>query len=206
VAPEHRIALEARRSLANYDANDPEALGLVEALLRLFPEDIPLRLHKAGLLSVLRPHTEHLDYLQQQLEGKASDTMFALRLALGLMGDAREHPRAFKLLRRVLRSQPHCAEAWSTAADFHWQRGAHAWATQLYRIASTLQPTRERRLLRAARKVREEGALAYLRARVAGLGRLSRAWQTLYFGLKSRAACRACRAAGGAQALSGRRR
>ena len=115
--------------------------------------------------------------------------MFALRLAQGLIGDAREHPRALKLLRRVLRSQPHSAEAWSTAADFHWQRGAHAWATQLYRIASTLQPTHEGAALayfRAARKVREEErALAYLRARVAGLGKLSRApWQTLYFGLE----------------------
>ena len=66
LAPEHRIALEARRALANYDANDTEALGLVDALLRLFPDDIPLRLHKAGLLSTLRPHAEHLAYLQEQ--------------------------------------------------------------------------------------------------------------------------------------------
>ncbi len=189
LAAEHRIALEARRSLANYDANDTETLAMVEALLRLFPEDIPLRLHKAGLLSVLRPHAEHLAYLQQQLESKVSDAMFALRLAQGLIGDAREHPRALKLLRRVLRSQPHCAEAWSTAADFHWQRGAYAWATQMYRIASSLQPTHEGAALayfRAARKVREEErALAYLRARVVGLGRLSRApWQSLHFALE----------------------
>jgi len=189
LAPGHRIALEARRSLANYDANDTEALALVEALLRLFPEDVPLRLHRAGLLSVLRPHAEHLDYLQDQLDGKTPDTMFALRLAQGLSGDAREHPRALKLLKRVLRRQPHNAEAWSTCADFHWQRGAHAWAMQLYRIASTLQPTHEGAALayfRAARKVREEErALAYLRTRVAALGTLSRApWQTLYFGLE----------------------
>ena len=105
LAPDHRIALEARRSLANYDANDTEALATVEALLRLFPEDIPLRLHKAGLLSVLRPHSEHLTYLQQQLDSKASDPLFALRLAQGLLGDAREHARALKLLRRVLRGQ-----------------------------------------------------------------------------------------------------
>src|SRR5262249_10086596 len=50
-APGHRIAFEGRRALANYDASDTEALAAVEALLRLFPEDIPLRLHKAGLLS-----------------------------------------------------------------------------------------------------------------------------------------------------------
>ena len=189
LAPQQRIALEARRSVANYDANDVDALAAVEALLRLFPEDIPLRLHKAGLLSVLRPHAEHLDYLQEQLDSKVSDSMFALRLAQGLMGDAREHPRALKLLRRVLRSQPHSAEAWSTAAEFHWQRGGHHWATQMYRIASTLQPTHEGSALayfRAARKVREEErALAYLRERVTRLGKLSRApWQTLHFGLE----------------------
>lgn len=189
LAPDHRIALEARRSVANYDANEIEALAAVEALLRLFPEDIALRLHKAGLLSVLRPHAEHLDYLQQQLESKASDPMFALRLAQGLIGDAREHPRALELLRRVLRAQPHSAEAWSTAADFHWQRGDYAWATQMYRIASTLQATHEGAALayfRAARKVREEErAEAYLRGRIAQLGRLSRApWQTLHIGLE----------------------
>ncbi len=189
LAPDHRIALEARRSVANYDANDTEALAAVEALLSLFPEDIPLRLHKAGLLSVLRPYAEHLDYLQQQLESKVSDSMFALRLAQGLMGDAREHPRALKLLRRVLRTQPDSAEAWSTAGDFHWQRGDYAWATQMYRIASTLQATHEGAALayfRAARKVREgERAEAYLRSRIARLGRLSRApWQTLHIALE----------------------
>ncbi len=189
LAPEHRIAFEARRSLANYDANDTEALASVDALLRLFPEDIPLRLHKAGLMSVLRPHAEHLTYLQQQLDDKASDPMFALRLAQGLIGDAREHARALKLLRRVLRSHPHSAEAWSAAADFHWQHGDYAQATHLYRIASTLQPTHEGAALtyfRAACKVREEQrAIDYLRTRIASLGRLSRApWQTLYVGLE----------------------
>ena len=189
MAPGHRIALEARRSVANYDANDAEGLAAVEALLAAYPDDVSLRLTKASLLSVLRPHAEYLAYLEQQLESQASDSMFALRLAQALFGDAREHAHAVKCLRRVLHSQPFSSEAWSTLADFHWQRGDYPWATELYRIASTLQPPNESAALayfRAARKVREEErALAYLRDRIARLGQLSSApYQTLYLCLE----------------------
>ena len=179
MAPGHRIVLEAKRSVANYDANDADVLAAVEELLCLYPQDISLRLHKAALIGQLRPLAEYVGYLEAQIHGPKTDVMFQLRFAQALLGDAREHARAIKLLKRVLRAMPQSAEAFSTLADFEWQRGAYPWATELYRFASTLEATHERAAhtyLRAARKVRDqEQALEYLRSRVRRLGRLSSA-------------------------------
>ena len=178
-APGHRIALDARRSLAHYDAHDAQALPAVEEMLQLHPDDVPLRLHKAALISQLRPHAEYVEYLETQIHAPKTDAMFELRCAQALLGDAREHARAARLLKRVLRGMPFSAEAFSTLASLEWQRGAYGWATHLYRLASTLQVTDEgaaHNYLRAARQVREqERALEYLRSRVNRLGRLSSA-------------------------------
>ena len=179
IAPGHRLALEARTSLANYDANEAEALEAIEGLLRLYPQDVCLRLQKAARVGELRAHTEYVDYLEAQVHAQTTDPMFQLRFAQALSGDAREAQRCIKLLKRVLRAMPYSAEALSTLADLQWQRGAYPWATQLYRLASTLQATYEGAAVsyfRAARQVRdEERALAYLRDRVACLGKLSSA-------------------------------
>jgi tetratricopeptide (TPR) repeat protein len=179
MAPGHRIALEARRSLANYDANHAEMLAAVDQLLRLYPEDIPLRLHRAALIGQLRPQAEYIAYLQAQIQGPASDAMFELRFAQALLADARKHVQAVKLLKRVLRSMPFSAETFATLANFEWEDGASLWATELYRLASTLEITNEgaaQTYFRAARQVREhERALEYLHSRVRRLGHLSSA-------------------------------
>jgi cellulose synthase operon protein C len=184
LAPSHRIEIGVRRSLANYDNDLPAELRATEELLASYPDDVNLRLARAGLLRQLATHKTYLDYLRAQCDGPASHSLLRLRLACALLDDARTRDEAVRILRRFLNSW--CkAETLSALADAHWQAGEYPRAVELYRIASTLEETDEdhaRTYFRAARMVRgEERALAFLRHRIRRLGHLSaRSAMTLF--------------------------
>src|SRR5690606_37663980 len=96
------------------------------------------------------------------------------RHASELLGDAREHARAGRLLRRALRRAP--LEPWPLVglADLRWEQGRFAEALPLYRFATCLGDKDERLARSWFQASRQQGetdeALEFLRERMARLG------------------------------------
>jgi tetratricopeptide (TPR) repeat protein len=175
-APEHRLTWQARRSLAAYDANNAEILLCVEALLKLFPNDANLRLAK---LSCLREslRADRLTYLEQITSSKEADPLFWQQYGYELSADAREIPRALRMLRRALRYRPVDANSFAISADILWAQRKFENATELYRFSACLEEKREqhaRAFFSSSRHLKQtDAALAWLRDRFERFGALS---------------------------------
>lgn len=142
-APEHRLTLQARRSLAAYDSNQTELLACADRLLALFPDDPNLRLLRLSCLRDLAHRQERLIYLEEICARKAGDRalgddLFLSRYAQEIADDSREHARALSLLRRALRMRPTEAGALHTLGRIFWDRRRFAEALTLFRFAACL--------------------------------------------------------------------
>ncbi len=188
-APGHRLALQARRAVAHYDANTVEILGLVERLLALFPKDVNLLLTRLSCLRGLGRREERLKMLTDLCAAKDGDALFWQELAVELAEDAREHPRALRLLRRARRVRFVDASALNTEANILWSQARFPEAVELYFRAACLDEKNEHAAMawfNAARFVKQtDAALAFLRRRAATAGRKSsQPWQTLSWALR----------------------
>jgi tetratricopeptide (TPR) repeat protein len=184
-ARDNPLTLQARRTLAYYDADPTKGLECVEKLLRHFPDDIHLLLSKASCLSQLSRREEYLTLLRQLAERTPTDPVCWQRYAAELAADAREHPRALYLLRRAIRCNPINAGNYYNLAHIRWSERRFDEATELYRFAFCLEDKDEnlaRSYFSAARcQGRTEEALLILRKRFERFG--ARSWhpaRTLY--------------------------
>lgn len=142
-APDHRLTLNARRSLAAYDANQTETLAIVERLLEQFPDDANLQLGKVSCLRDLARRDERVVWLKEICDKKASDPLLWQEYAWELSADAREHGVAIRLLRRTLRFRPTQSSTLYLLANLLWMQRDFPRATGLYRFAACLDDKRE---------------------------------------------------------------
>lgn len=188
-APGHRLALQARRAVAHYDANAIEILAQVERLLALFPKDVNLQLTRLSCLRELGRREERLKILAGLGVGKDADPLYWQERASELAEDAREHATALRLLRRARRHRWTDASALNTEANILWSQARYPEAVELYFQAACLDDKNERAAtawFNAARFVKQtDAALAFLRRRCDATGRKSSApWQTFSWALR----------------------
>ncbi|TXT49746.1 MAG: TPR domain-containing protein [Limisphaerales bacterium] len=188
-APGHRLALQARRAVAHYDANAIEILAQVEKLLALLPKDVNLQLTRLSCLRELGRREERLKILSTLGTGKEADPLYWQEHASELVEDAREHTTALRLLRRARRFRWTDAGALNTEANLLWGQARYPEAVELYFQAACLDDKNERTAtawFNAARFVKQtDAALAFLRRRCEAAGKKSSApWQTLSWALR----------------------
>lgn len=188
-APGHRLALQARRAVAHYDANAIEILAQVERLLALFPKDVNLQLTRLSCLRELGRREERLKILAGLGVGKDADPLYWQEHASELAEDAREHATALRLLRRARRFRWTDPGALNTEANILWGQARYPEAVEIYFQAACLDDKNERAAtawFNAARFVKQtDAALAFLRRRCDATGRKSSApWQTFSWALR----------------------
>jgi tetratricopeptide (TPR) repeat protein len=170
----HPLTLQARRTLAHYDADPTKVLEAVDKLLVHFPEDIHLLLSRASCLSQLSRREEYLALVQRLAEKTPTDPVCWQRYGYELGLDAREHVRANYLLRKAIRWNPVNAGNYYNLAHIRWSQRRFAEATELYWFAYCLEDKDEnlaRSYFAAARSQgRADEALAVLRKRFERLG------------------------------------
>ncbi len=176
-APNHRLALAARHSIAAYDGNTPALLDCFEQLLKQFPEDARLNLGKLGCLRELAHREERLRLLESLASKRNADPIFWLQYAQELRSDARQQAAAASWVRWALRYRPTDPTLLSAWADSLWDRLEFDQATRYYRLAACLGDKNEafaRSFFIASRHLnRPDQALDFLNARHERLGRRS---------------------------------
>lgn len=174
-APEHRLTLQARLSLARYDSSPTDQMSLVERLLAQFPNDANLLLMKCSLLNEFGQRSQRIDLLRSVCQGEKAHPIFWSRLAAELLDDARDHDEAYYQLRRALRFNQGDGRTLSLLADYFWNKRDRAAALEYYRLAASLSEKDEsqaRRYFLAARYLHETpAALEWLRDRYVRFGK-----------------------------------
>lgn len=170
----HRLAINAQRMLAYYDADEPRGLEQTEALLALYPTDSNLQLAKAVTLWNLGEHTQQFEWLESLARSAGPDAHVLTRYAERLSEDGRRVPAAHREMERAFRRAPADAALWLQKGMLVWADGTPRDALPYYRFAATLQDTNEHNASSYMRACHIAGAsaqgLAFLQARVARLG------------------------------------
>jgi tetratricopeptide (TPR) repeat protein len=139
VSPDHRIAIEARRRLAIYDANPAEALKAAERLLVHFPENPTLELLRLSCSRMFLRRDERLQTYERICSKPYVHPIFVQQYAQELQYDARQHDLAARLLRRALRAAPQTASGYHALANLYWSQRRFDDALALYRVAACLE-------------------------------------------------------------------
>jgi tetratricopeptide (TPR) repeat protein len=140
-APGHRLALQADRSIAAYDADEPARLRATEALLALHPDDVNHRLAKQASLADLGRQDERIAWLRAEC-ARAGHPLLRVALADVLRADARAEGEALRLARAAARSLH--AGSHHTLGHVLWDRDERQAALLAYRAAACLERTDER--------------------------------------------------------------
>jgi tetratricopeptide (TPR) repeat protein len=176
-ATAHRLTLQARRSLASYDADRVAQLSSVEELLRLYPDDANLQLSKLALLRDLARRDEREALLRKLAAESEAAPIFAQQYARELSADARRHPEAVALLRRAIHRSARDAESFHVLAGILWAGRRREEALELYRFAACLEDKNEayaESYFVASRHLRQTAAaLLFLRNRFRRFGKKS---------------------------------
>lgn len=168
----HPVALAARRALATYD-DDPEAmLQVAREMVAAFPADANAHAFLASSLVDKAARDARVEALRRAAE-VADHPVFDALLATELSGDARELPRARRLLRRALSREP-SAPVLATLAGLVSQSGDADGGRELLRLAACVDPLHEGIAAAFARELlavgRPADAAAHLAGRDASLG------------------------------------
>jgi tetratricopeptide (TPR) repeat protein len=174
VAEGHRLALQARRSLAGYDGDERARLAATEALLASFPDDVNLRISKQASLAALGRLGARVEWLRAEC-ARRGHPLLSRALGDALRADARELREAERIARLVVRRMPYCADGYHLLGHILWERGDREEALHAYRTAACLDDTGENyadSYFTASRCLgRTDEALAFLRGRFDRLGR-----------------------------------
>jgi tetratricopeptide (TPR) repeat protein len=186
--PDHRLTWYARRALALYDADPAELLACAEGLLRLFPDDPLCVLLRLVCLRDQARRDDLIAALDAACSGRGAHPIFLRLRAREAVADARDHPRAIRLLRKAIRYQPGDAGNYATLAHLLWARRRFAESVELYGFAACLGDKDEglaRDYFAAAQHLgRAEETLRFLRRRFERFGaRSSQPACTLYWAL-----------------------
>jgi tetratricopeptide (TPR) repeat protein len=173
-APEHRLTVMARRSLATYDASLAEQLECAERFLRLYPDDIATKLTKMSCLREMGRREERLALLRELCEAPSAHPVCWQQYAQELCADAREQVRVLHLLHRAIRRLPTHAGGYYVLAGVRWDQRRFEEAVELYRFAACLDDKDEglaRAYFVASRHIRQtDRALRFLQNRFQRFG------------------------------------
>lgn len=176
-APDARMSIMARRTLAFYDADETAILAATRALLKMYPEEINYQLSEIQSLRNLGRLAEREALLQERSMAADAHPLLQTPYVDVLADDSRRYQQARELLEPVLRRQPTQSSAYASLAHLQWGRREFEAATQSYRIAASLDDKDEAYVLdyfKAARWVRQaETALRWLQDRYQRFGDLS---------------------------------
>lgn len=177
VGPSHRLALQGRRMLALYDANEAELLAATEELLSQFPNNGMLSLSKLASLRDLGRRPEYLAFLKEMTSDKDAEPAFLREYARELLEDASRRDLTRLLLIRATRSRPTDADSLHVFAGLRWEERNFIEAAKLYRLAACVADKTEylfRSYFTASRHVGEAAvAIAWLQKRFEQFGRQS---------------------------------
>lgn len=176
-APEHRLALHARRTLAQYDGDDVSALACVDAQLAKYPDNHIVILSRLSVLGNLGRFAERLQGLEAICDRLDCPPVFWRDLGRELSADHRRLAEARGWLTRAVRYLPTDAYAYYSLAGVDWDLENRDEAMRLYRIAACLDDKDEqyaRSYFIASRHLkRVEESLTWLRRRYASYGHKS---------------------------------
>lgn len=168
-APNHRVTIMARYSMAVYDADPVQRLACLDRLLALYPDADPLKLLKLGGLAELSRRSERVKIFKDLSENDKADPVFWQQYAQELSIDAREDERTLHLLRKSIRARPVDAGSFYVLANVLWNQRRFAEALDLFRLAACQEDKSEllaSRYFVAARHLkRTDEALTLLRDR-----------------------------------------
>lgn len=190
-APTHRLALEAKRRLAVYDANPQAMLAAVESLLETYPEDEALHLQRLSLLRNQSRRSDQLEAYQKLYDSKDCHPMIAREYAEELRNDHSEVPRALFYLKRVLRQTPGDGHSYHSLGRLLWELHEDDRETtlEMFRLAACMgdhdENLSETYLIAAQHLRQTDAALAFLRKRFERFGKKS--------GWPGQTLCQACR-------------
>jgi len=141
-APDHLVALGARRALCAYEQDSLGQLTVLARLCDLHPACDRYLIEKLGLLRELGRKQERLDLLHERVREPRCDPALLLEFAQELGSDARTQPEAARQLRRALRRalSPHAL--W-LRSSLQWESGQRERATESARFAACLEVTNE---------------------------------------------------------------
>jgi tetratricopeptide (TPR) repeat protein len=178
LAATHLLTLWGGYLLTHYDSRLSEALALLIQIRAKYPEDNGWRLTELRLRERLGDQGERRKLLYSA--GASRGSLIALRreMAEDQARDAREHPRARKVLRSLLRRDATEPKNLRAYANLLWSLRDFPEATQIYRLAACRADKVEHHwdsYFIACRHLGEaEEALSLLRSRVARWGQASR--------------------------------
>lgn len=188
----HRLTLQAKRTLARYNCDQLSELSVVDDLLEQFPDDLNLLADKSHILGRLGRYQAQIDFLEAEIAraGAAPHPLLAELLAYQLSADNRQAKRSQSLLAYTLRYQPTNAAALWNLANVFWDKEDHEQAFEFYRLCSTLEDKHEGYInsyFKAARFLkRTDEALERLKHRVQELGKQSvYPFESLYYALEA---------------------
>ncbi len=176
-APEHRLALLARFSLAAFDGDPAARLAALERWIRLFPGDGAIRLRHLDCLEGLGREEEMRDRLRDLLNLNPADAALCLRLGRWLGRDARNRENALRWIRLAERMEPAEPGTYLALGEVTSRVDGQDRALEYYRLAACLGDRDEGMAssyfacARLARRTEE--ALAFLEERLRRLGALS---------------------------------
>ena len=177
MAPEHRLTIDSRLSLAIYDADPTTELDCIEELLKLYPDSRLWALMKSNRLRRLGRRSEYMDLMRDLSQQKDAEPVFALYYSGALREDARQRPLALKLTRKAVRMSRDDPQGYHQLASILWEMREFEEAMQAYRAAACLGDKNEfvaESYFLAARHLRKEHeALRFLRDRFERFGRRS---------------------------------
>jgi tetratricopeptide (TPR) repeat protein len=136
--PGHRLSHVSNWSAAAYDANTLGIRSAMQNLLEKFPEDVNLRLSDLSISSEFTGRSERLAKLEDYSRAEKSDPLIWQMFGYELSLDAKQHRRAIKWLFRSLRRYSSNGLTVKFLADLLWAQRRYDEATDLYRIASSL--------------------------------------------------------------------
>ncbi len=172
--PDHRLAIAARRAVAAYDQDVEGVLACAQALAARWPDFSAARIDAQWCLRAVRPRRDALAASEALYAAHRTESLYAEELARDLATDAREHPRASRLLRKAMAARPDRHGPVRQLADVRWSQRAFDDALRLHRIAACLGQADEDAAwgyFEAARALgRTDEAVAHLRGRHEALG------------------------------------
>jgi tetratricopeptide (TPR) repeat protein len=168
-APDHRITLFAERALAMYDGDAAAVWSVCERLVQAHANDWGAHAQALQAMTLLEPRRQRLERIEALLARADLHPSMLELAAAELTLDARDHVRASRLLRRMLRAAPLHAGALNLLGRIAWSAQQFDTAFEVFEFAAWLAPTDDAKAmhvhLAAMGLGRTEEGLTFLRGR-----------------------------------------
>ncbi len=175
--PSHRMSLEARYYLAQYDGNTIQIVECLEKLLARFPDDVNYLLAKLSYISENTKRSDLLKLLEKLSKSEKTHPFFWQMFASELSKNPRTQSRALRWLYKCLICMPGDSRTHKLLADIFWDQRRFLEATEFYRIAACANEKNEQMayayFVASRNQKRTDEAMAFLKDRFNRFGHKS---------------------------------